>query len=275
MTLSASHFTDKQLLTTQSYKTPDKLSIRIQTHELYTQPKTDFTAWVLDRIRWRGDEIVVDVGCGAGAYIEATQQRSRHYISGDLSLGMLQGLNHSVLPRLNLDAQRLPLADNTVDVVLANHMLYHVPDRDAAVAEIARVLRPGGVLLAATNSGDTMAELKTLRWQGMARLGLEVDPTQQRSPVADLFSLENGRALLSPHFTHIERCDLPSALVFPNPQPILDYLDSSRDWFIKRFLSDSATADDLLQALRDILDEYFIHNDEFRVNKLSGVFVCR
>ena len=274
MTLSKSHFTDKQHLTTQSYKTPDNLSIRIRTHERYTQPKTNFIAWVLDKIQWRGDETVVDIGCGAGVYVAAARQRSRLYVAGDLSLGMLQGLPQPDLPRLNLDAQRLPLADKSVDVVLANHMLYHVPDKAAALSEIVRVLRPDGRLLAATNSGDTMAELNALRWQAMKRLGLAVAPALKHSPVADLFSLENGRDILAPHFTHIKRHDLSSALVFPEPQPILDYLDSSRDWFIKRFLPDSMTAGDLLQVFRDILDEHFAHNDEFRVNKLTGVFVC-
>jgi SAM-dependent methyltransferase len=273
MTTNESHFTSKHLLTTQSYKTPDKLNVRKMTHQLYTQPKVDFVQWAVSKIEWRGDETAVDVGCGSGGYTEIVQTLCQTYIAGDLSFGMVHSLPQN-LPRLNLDAQHIPLADNSADVILANHMLYHVPDREAALADIARVLRPGGVLLAATNSGDTMAELEALRWQGVARLGLEVNPAQQRSPVADLFSLENGRSLLKNHFFHIERCDLQGALVFPHPQPILDYLDSSRDWFIKRFLPDSATADDLLQALRDILDEHFAHNGEFRVNKLSGVFIC-
>jgi len=50
------------------------------------------------------------------------------------------------------DAQWLPFADASFDCILAMHMLYHVPDRDLAIAEMRRVLRPGGVLLALTNS---------------------------------------------------------------------------------------------------------------------------
>ncbi len=42
------------------------------------------------------------------------------------------------------DAARLPLADGVADVTLAAHMLYHVPDRRAAAAELRRVTRPGG-----------------------------------------------------------------------------------------------------------------------------------
>lgn len=48
---------------------------------------------------------------------------------------------------------RLPLGDGGVDVVLAMHMLYHVPDVPAPVAELRRIVKPGGTLLASTNSG--------------------------------------------------------------------------------------------------------------------------
>ena len=60
------------------------------------------------------------------------------------------------------DAQRLPFADGSFDCVLAMHMLYHVPDRDLALAEIRRVLRPGGVALALTNSHRHLEELNEM-----------------------------------------------------------------------------------------------------------------
>ncbi len=50
-------------------------------------------------------------------------------------------------------------ADGAFDAVIANYMLYHVPDRPRAFAEIARVLRPGGRLFATTNGPDNLREL--------------------------------------------------------------------------------------------------------------------
>jgi SAM-dependent methyltransferase len=185
---------------------------------------------------------------------------------------MVQALPPS-LPRLNLDAQHIPLADNTADVVLANHMLYHVPDKDAALREIKRILRPGGHLVAATNSAENMADLFNLRRQAMQQLGIPIDPVLEKSPVADLFSLENGRSLLQNHFTHIQRHDLPSALVFPSPQPILDYITSSRDWY-EIFLPSRIIWDDLVKQFESLLDNHFAQHQEFRVSKLSGVFIC-
>lgn len=273
MTATASCITDRQHLTAVSYKTQENLNTRILTHKRYTQPQIDFPSWALDQIEWRGDETAVDIGCGSGNYAEPIQQRCANYIAGDLSFGMLGALHQRETILLNLDAQAPPLADNVADVVLANHMLYHVPDKDAALAEIARILRPSGKLIATTNSAKNMAELIDLRLQVMKRLGLTVDSSWRHSPVANLFSLENGRSWLEKHFRHIERYDLPSALVFPTPEPLLNYISSSRDWY-ENALPVPDIWNDLLNELRRILDEHFAVHDELRISKLSGVFVC-
>ncbi|MEJ2750691.1 MAG: class I SAM-dependent methyltransferase [Anaerolineae bacterium] len=215
----------------------------------------------------------VDIGCGSGSYVEPVQARCRTYIAGDLSWGMVQALPQPNLPRLNLDAQRIPLAASSVDVVLANHMLYHVPDKDAALRQIKRVLRPGGRLIAATNSSSNMTELFNLRRQAMQQLDIPIDPVLEKSPVADLFSLENGRSLLQNHFRHVQRHDLASALVFPGPQPVLDYIASTRDW-LTTFLPPHVTWEALYNQIQTLLTTHFTSHDEFRVNKLGGVFIC-
>ena len=274
MSGSARTFTDKNHLTTQSYKTEDKLNVRILTHQLYTQPQVNFVQWLVEQIEWRGDETAVDIGCGSGNYVAAIQARCRTYIAGDLSFGMVASLSQPGLRRLNLDAQQIPLAANSVDIVLANHMLYHVPDKEAALRQIKRILRPNGRFVAATNSSHTMAELIQLRQQALRQLGVPIDPVLEKSPVSDLFSLENGRALLETHFGHVERRDLAGALVFPNPQPVLDYLASTRDW-LETFLPHPTAWDDLYQQFQTLLAAHFARHDTFRVNKLGGVFICR
>ena len=78
------------------------------------------------------------------------------------------------------DAQELPFADGTFDTVVAAWMLYHVPDVDRALAEFARVLVPGGALIAVTNSADHIAELREL--------------VQHRDSWSHTFSRENGES---------------------------------------------------------------------------------
>jgi SAM-dependent methyltransferase len=80
------------------------------------------------------------------------------------------------------DAQDLPFDDGEFDCAVAAWMLYHVPDVDRAIAELARVLRPGGRLVAVTNSQGHLAEIYDL-------LG------QERPPYP--FSSEDGEARCS------------------------------------------------------------------------------
>jgi SAM-dependent methyltransferase len=193
------------------------------------------------------------------------------YIAADYSIGMLRSGALSRLPRVNLDAQQLPVAPAAIDVLLANHMIYHLPRRDDALRDFVRVLRPGGYLLAATNSVQTMPELDKL----LARAG-----EQLRPPIAPLrrplmpFTLENGAELLRRHCRHVTRHDLVDALLFPSPQPLLDYLASMRAAYESQ-LPPPHTWHDVEAALHTRLEEHFSSHTHFRVSKKTGVFVCR
>jgi SAM-dependent methyltransferase len=253
------------------YRTQDNLQVRIQTHERYSQPKVDLPRWIVEQIPWDGTERVVDVGCGTGAYTEAAQQRSRYYVAADLSMGMLRALPFPNLPRVNLDAQSLPLADNSADVILANFMLYHVPDIERAVADFARVLRPGGRLLAATNSDHTMSEIPALGAVAAHRLGLPDLPMLPQTRLT--FNLENGLSPLARYFRQVTRHDLPGTLVFPSAEPVIAYLTSISERVIAN-LPAGLTWDDVTAILHDLLTSHIAQHSEFRVSKLVGVFVC-
>src|SRR5258708_2912156 len=129
--------TDRDILTQQAYANDELLKIRQRTHEQYSFPKLNFKEWVLDRITWRGDERVLDIGAGPGSYFSLTRGRTPkgQLVAGDLSLGMARNAAEQADAGivLNLDAQTLPFSDNVFDVILANHMLYHMPDLDATL----------------------------------------------------------------------------------------------------------------------------------------------
>ncbi len=255
----------------KQYKNQDNLQVRIQTHEKYTHPKIDFISFILNNVPWTGQETVIDVGCGAGAYVEQTRKRCHKYFVGDLSFGMLQGLPMADLSRVNIDAQQLPFADETADVILANHMLYHVPDQDAAVREIYRVLKPGGYLLAATNSGHNMPELTQLRMSMSQQFGFSIpQPTESRLS----FTLENGNKLLERHFDSVIRQDLKNALVFPTAQPVLDYINTSPKYYMGDLLQ-GIRWETVEAAIRRAVNDHIAKEGTFRIQKLTGVFVCR
>ena len=111
-----------------------------------------------------------------------------------------------------VDVQELPFSEHSFDAVLAAWMLYHVPDLDRGLSEIARVLRPGGRLVATTNSAEHLAELLSLG--GIERWDLP-------------FRAENAAELLGRHFTHVERQDAYGTVTFRDIDLVRSYFASS------------------------------------------------
>jgi len=89
---------------------------------------------------------LLDVGCGPGTITAAAAARGADAVGVDLAVGML-ALGRARHPRLELleaDAEALPFPDGTFDAVVGGFILNHLPAVDTALAEAARVLRPGG-----------------------------------------------------------------------------------------------------------------------------------
>jgi ubiquinone/menaquinone biosynthesis C-methylase UbiE len=275
--------TDRDHLTGQVYSNQEPLAIRIATHRRYTVPPMDFIRWVLDLIPWRGDEWVLDVGCGNGAYATPIAERltgAGRYLAGDLSLGMLRDLldgwpQQCLTPVgsavVNLDAVALPLPAESCDVILTNHLLYHVPEVNQALAECHRVVKEGGRLLAATDSQTSMAELTVLIRGGYDQLEVPFTSAQKNHVVQ--FSLENGREPLTRRFGQVERHLLHSALVFPEPAPLLAYIDSHRSLF-EPGLPVDVSWEDLMRVWHKLIADHIARHGTFRIGKIVGAFVA-
>ncbi|MBI5961024.1 MAG: class I SAM-dependent methyltransferase, partial [Chloroflexi bacterium] len=266
---------DQATLIKQAYATDEHLATRIRIHEIYSEPKIDFQKWVVDSMQWRGDEWVLDVGAGPGTYFSLVAQRipRGRLFAGDLSMGMLrQAQQHPQVDQiqlLNLDAQRLPFADGMFDAVLANHMLYHVPDVEKAIKEIKRILKPNGCLIAATNSADTMPEIDTLMRRACTLLGY---PKQDVTPAHSAFALENGTVLVARNFRAVARYDIPSALRFPEVAPVMDYLNSTQALRSPQ-LPPGIGWDEFMGVMEKQITRLIRHFGELQVQKLAGVLI--
>lgn len=269
--------TDREHLTSQVYATDEPLRVRTRTHELYTRPPIDFVAWVLDHISWSGDEVVLDIGCGAGAYVERVCTRLEgdgSLLSADLSMGMLRDVAKSFagsVVLLNADAEDLPLPDRCCDVVLANHMLYHVPQIERAIAEARRVLRPGGRLLAATNGRRAMQSSVDEIEAACRALGCATEIPD--SPVRLRFNLRNGRPLIGSIFSQVEMDQFESALVFPAAEPAVAFINSMRHLYAS-VLPNSVTWEMMLQQVGRQIQAVLAERGEYRVPKTAGVFIA-
>jgi malonyl-CoA O-methyltransferase len=137
--------------------------------------------------------VILDVGSGTG---EATRSLAKRYhkarvLALDFALPMLQRARRrgSWLRRPRCicgDAEQLPLADRSVDMIFSNAALQWCNDLDATFQEFLRVLRPEGLLMFSTYGPDTLKELRQ-SWAA-------VDGTSHVSPFPDMHDI--GDAML-------------------------------------------------------------------------------
>jgi SAM-dependent methyltransferase len=156
---------------------------------------------------------VLEVGCGWGDFaVRIAAQTGAEVIALDLSPRMVELARERGVDARVGDVQELPFRDGEFDCAVAVWMLYHVPDLDRGLAELARVLRPGGRLVAITNGVGHLAEMWALLG---GREGLVLP-----------FRRENGAEILSRHFASVTEHDLHATAVFEDRESIERYLGS-------------------------------------------------
>jgi 2-polyprenyl-3-methyl-5-hydroxy-6-metoxy-1,4-benzoquinol methylase len=267
--------TQQQEIVKKQYSTDEYLRIRQETHDKYTVPNVNFSEWALKMIAWKGDERVLDVGCGNGIYYTKMRQMHPHvqYFGIDLFEKMLE--SHPSPANLSQgDVASLPFANATFDVVMANHVLFHIDDIDSAVKEIRRVLKPTGVLMATTNSVQNMQELQVLMRRAIVLLSRS-GAANARTPssINEAFALENGTRILARNFYAVVRHDLPSALVFQETEPAMAYLESTREMREGNLPAD-VEWDDVMVIMRQQINQLVKHLGELVINKQNGVLLA-
>lgn len=176
---------------------------------------------------------ILDIGCGIGISLLPFGPQLRdtpNMIGLDSSLAVLkraQELQHQQgLPPLQLvygDVQNLPFPDQQFDLVLARHMLYHVPDIPKAVSEIARVLKPTGLFMATANSMHSRPELNDIH-----KKTLSLFPNSnfiERGSAR--FGLENGEEILGKFFSSIQTIPWHGHIKYESADQTMRYYTST------------------------------------------------
>ncbi len=161
---------------------------------------------------------LLDVGCGPGQLTRRFVDEAGADVSAiDLSERMVELARALGLDARVGDAEQLPFGDGEFDCVFAGWVLYHVPGLTQAIAECARVLRPGGRLVASSYREDNLSELWELIDRG----------TEPRDPLT--FNRDNGEELLLRSFERVERRDVEASLVFPDPDSMKAFVAATID----------------------------------------------
>jgi SAM-dependent methyltransferase len=266
--------TGRQTLTQSAYRNDSRIRSRQAIFAYAETPADPQSRTAL--IPWDGTQVVADIGCGNGLDLRqlVPEGRCRHAIGLDLSPGMLRTLeslrSSGRLTLIQADAQQIPLRAGSVDVGMAMHMLYHVPDIRMAIRELRRIVKPGGTALASTNSGSTLAEVHSLLDAAVSELlGRPVRALPELG-----FTTENGTALLKDEFADVALHAKDTVLSFPTAQPVADYLSSVREP-IKRTVGEPFDFDAALDSISARVEQVIHDQGRFRATFRSGVFLCR
>lgn len=255
----------------EQYKNGKNIKSRIYLHERYAHNPQGWFPWLFSLMEGEAVCDVLEIGCGDGTFWKtcANQVPAQWRITlSDISHGMLDDAEKNLCDRkgafryMVADCQNLPCEDRSYDMVIANHVLFYAKNLRAALKEIARVLRPGGVLYCATYGRAHVKEIEELAQEFDERISLS------RVKLYEVFGLENGAELLQEFFEPITCETYPDWLEVTEPEPLLDYILSchgnQRDYLMPGY-----------KEFQKFLQQKIRQNGAIHITKQAGVFVCR
>jgi DNA-binding transcriptional MerR regulator/trans-aconitate methyltransferase len=257
----------------QEYESAFNLQTRIRMHDDFSVNPYKWHHWLFDQMMIPVSSTILELGCGDGTLWKRNADRIPEgwdVTLTDLSEGMLndakEGLEHCApsnrLRFASADARSIPFPDASFDVVLANHMLYHVTERHQALKEIRRVLKPGGMLFSSTMGRHHMVEVKGFL--------SEINPNYDfgRQDFACEFGLENGEDQLeAAGFVDIRLKRYEDALRVTDAKPLIDYIRTTPGG--RENLTDSRLA-----QLETMLNEQIHAAGAIPITKEVGLFVA-
>ena len=258
------------------YKDPSNLDARANLHQRFSRNRQGLHRWIYDCMLEHAGGKTLELGSGPGYLWRRNLDRIPASISvllSDISLGMISAARSelSAIPvHFNyavIDAQTLPLPSNSFHLVIANHMIYHIPDIPKAIEDMHRIITNDGCLLAATNGDDHMQEIGDLVHS------IEPSILFGSRDLKDVrvipFSMSNGGALLSASFQKVLKFEFDDELAITEVEPLVQYILSypgnAREVF---------AAGEMLSELKAAIAERIRKQGAFFVTKSAGLFVA-
>ncbi|MGH7925548.1 MAG: class I SAM-dependent methyltransferase [Candidatus Binatus sp.] len=265
--MSGTPISDSALILREQYKDGSNLSARIRLHQRFSTNRYGQMRWIRDRIQVPENARALELGCGTGLLWRgvAPVPSGWRAILTDMSEGMVRETRAGLAPLghsfsyMQADAQAIPFRDASFDAVIANHMLYHVPDIPHALDEIRRVLKPSGYCYAATMGRAHMKELD--------EFGARFFSIPRMTESTARFGLETGEAYMRRAFSDVTLERYPDSLAITEAEPLMDYICSMR---VRRRITD-----DQIAALRAHLENEIAAHGKIRITKDSGMFIAR
>lgn len=207
----------------KQYVDDSKLNIRKKLHKVYSVNKQGFGKWLFSQYDIKSGDRILELGSGNGdlwaASIETLSKEVDLYLS-DFSSGMVDIIKEKYSSfNVNvkvIDIQDIPFDDSSFDIVIANMMLYHVPNLEKGLKEVSRVLKPDGVFYSATFGEEGLSQ-----YINDVLYNLEFIDKETTSYS---FTLQKGNSVLKPYFANISCVEYIDRLEISDATDLVGYI---------------------------------------------------
>ena len=208
----------------EQYATSKGLDTRLAFHDKYSTNRQGYSNWIVSNYDIREGMRVLELGCGTGSIWSGHDdliEKCARLVMTDVSEGMLKTARENIGQRDNVefclaDIQDIPFEDGSFDVIIANAMLYHVPDLSKGIQEVRRVLKDDGVFYCATLGENNFTD-RLAYW---FRLGGESFKPNHN------FTMQNGESKLKTVFSDVRALYYEDSLHVTDTEDLVDYLRS-------------------------------------------------
>ncbi len=255
----------------EQYKNAVNITIRIQLHKVYSVNPQGWFQWMFSELHLKPNNKVLEIGCGNGELWKVNEDKiptQCNIILSDISVGMVNDAKNNLNCFSNImeyqvfDCHEIPENDETFDVVIANHVIFYLKDREKALKEMNRVLKKDGIFYCSTYGKEHMKEITQLVKEFDDRIVLaDVN-------LYDIFGLEDGKQELTNYFNEVDSLVYDDYLFVDKEQPLLDYILSchgnQREYLNDRY-------DEFKLFIKDKLKK----KGGIKITKMAGIFKCR
>lgn len=224
--LNLIHLTSMNHSLSTQYKNATNISARIRLHRDYSTNEEGWFPWLFKNLHLKSGMKVLELGAGNGALWSQNLDKipsGINVVLSDISKGILEDAKSAIGDQNEFqyavfDAQKIPFADNTFDLVIANHMLFYCKVIPQTLKEVRRVLKPKGTFVCSTYSKRHMHEITDLVQSYNSNIVLS------STNLYDRFGLDNGQELLQQCFKNVNCHKYHDAIEISEAMPIISYI---------------------------------------------------
>lgn len=266
--LNLIHLTGMEKSLKNQYQDATNISARINLHSLYSQNRQGWFPWIFDQMDIKPGMKVLEIGCGDGTLWLDNMKRIPKQVEitlSDISEGMIRDARRAIGQKKAgfsfrvFDCHQIPYADETFDIVVANHVLFYCEDIGQVCSEVKRVLKKNGRFICSTYGKNHMKEVSQLVQDFDDRIVLSAEK------LYDKFGKENGECVLKSFFNQTEWKLYEDELIVPEPEPLISYVLSCH----------GNQGQYITERYKEFQSYVKKKTDQgFRISKEAGIFIC-